>query len=115
MDRDKLIILKPDFEDPAYPGQRFYCWHCVLMEGLLTSFPSLADKIDVVRVAWPMPRLEVIELIGVENQSLPVIILAPDAAPGLETGFAKGHRFVEGKAAILRILSLRHGIPVPHP
>jgi hypothetical protein len=23
MDRDKLIILKPDFLDPAYPGTRF--------------------------------------------------------------------------------------------
>jgi Protein of unknown function (DUF3088) len=23
---DKLFLLKPDFEDPACPEQRFYCW-----------------------------------------------------------------------------------------
>jgi hypothetical protein len=26
--RDRLLLLKPGFEDPAFPGQRFYCWHC---------------------------------------------------------------------------------------
>lgn len=113
--RDILILLKPDFEDPAYPEQRFYCWHCVLLEGLLASFPDLAERLDVVRIAWPKPRDEVIALLGAENQSLPVLILAADAPAGLETGTANGHRFVEGKDAILRVLGLRHGIPVPHP
>jgi hypothetical protein len=113
--RDKLILIQPDFDDPAYPGQRFYCWHCALMEGLLASFPYLAERLDVMRIAWPKPRAGVIALIGTENQTLPVLILAADAPDGLETGTANGHRFVEGKDAILRALSLRHGIPAPHP
>jgi hypothetical protein len=54
--RDTLIVLAVDFVDPAYPGQRFYCWHCVLMEGVVASFPQLADRLDVLRVAWPRPR-----------------------------------------------------------
>jgi hypothetical protein len=56
MIRDRLFLLKPDFADPAYPGQRFYCWHCALLEGVLASFPHLQAKIDVVRIAWPRPR-----------------------------------------------------------
>ena len=115
MTQDKLIILKPDFEDPAYPGERFYCWHCVLMEGLLVSFPALAERIEVVRIAWPQPRGEVVTLLGAQNQSLPVLVLAIDAPAGLETGAANGMRFVEGKDAILHALNRRHGIPVPHP
>jgi len=51
MTRDLLFLLRPGFEDPAYPGRRFYCWHCALMEGVLASFPQLADKLDVERIA----------------------------------------------------------------
>ena len=44
MTRDRLFLLRPGFEDPAYPGQRFYCWHCALIEGVLASFPALAES-----------------------------------------------------------------------
>jgi hypothetical protein len=115
MTRDKLIILQPDFSDPAYPGQRFYCQHCALMEGLLALFPVLQSRLDVARIAWPRPRAEVVALIGPENQSLPVLILADDAPSGLETGTWRGRRFVAGKDAILKALAARHGIPDPHP
>jgi len=118
--RDTLIILQSDFADPAYPDQRFYCWHCMLMEGLLASFPALQSRIDVMRIAWPKPRAEVVALIGIENQSVPVLILADDApdletGAGLETEIWGGRRFVTGKDAILRALAVRHGIPDPHP
>jgi hypothetical protein len=115
MTRDKLIILKPDFTDPAYPGRRFYCWHCALIEGVLASFPRLLERLDVERIAWPRPRAEVVALIGEQNQSLPVLILADDAPADLATGSYQGRRFVAGKDAILAALSRRYDIPDPHP
>jgi hypothetical protein len=115
MMRDRLILLKADFEDPEFPGKRFFCWHCALLEGVLASFPDLNKTLDIERIAWPRPRQEVVDLIGPVNQSLPVLILADDAAPGLATGAANGRRFAEGKDAILRALAVRHGIPDPHP
>lgn len=99
---DTLYLLQPGFTDPAYPGDTFYCWHCALMEGVLASFPELAARIDVRRIAWPRPRLEIVELLGEENQSLPVLVLA-------EGGF------INDKDAILAALSERHGFPLPHP
>lgn len=115
MTRDKLILLDVDFEDPAFPGQRFYCWHCVLIEGLLTAFPDLATRVDVVRTPWPRPRQLVVDLLGPENQSLPVLVLADDASPELANAEYKGRRFIAGKDAILNVLASRHGIPHPHP
>lgn len=115
MTRDRLIILQPDFLDPAYPGRRFYCWHCALMEGVLASFPELGQRIDVERIAWPKPRAAVVALIGAANQSLPVLVLADDAPADLATGSFEGRRFVAGRDAILAALSARHGIPLPHP
>ena len=113
--RDRLFLLKPDFEDPAYPGERFYCWHCALLEGVLASFPALQSKINVERVAWPKPRQAVIDVVGSDNQSVPLLLLAPDAPAEFATEEYRGQRFVNDKDAILNLLSLRHGIPRPHP
>lgn len=113
--RDRLFILKPAFEDPDYPGQTFYCWHCVLMEGLLASFPELARAVDVERVAWPRPRREVIDWVGENNQSLPLLVLANGDTSRHQTGTHKGRAFISEKDKILAALSERYGIPVPHP
>jgi hypothetical protein len=115
MTRDTLILLHRLTDNPAFPGQLFYCEHCVLMEGVLACFPELAERLDVERVAWPRPRGAVVARIGEENQDLPVLILAEDAPDGLATGTANGRRFVAGKDAILAALAARHGIPLPHP
>jgi hypothetical protein len=115
MTRDRLFLLKANFEDPAHPGQRFYCWHCALLEGVLASFPSLQSKIDVERIAWPKPRQALVEFVGEDNQSLPLLVLAADAPDELATGKFRGQRFVDDKDAILAVLSRRHGIPRPHP
>ncbi|MEP3049611.1 MAG: DUF3088 domain-containing protein [Roseibium sp.] len=100
--KDTLYILAPGFEDPAYPDKTFYCWHCTLMEGILVSFPELTTKLDVHRISWPRPRQELVDLIGEENQSLPVLILA-------EGGF------INDKDGILQALTERHGFPHSHP
>jgi len=99
---DTLYLLAPGFSDPAYPDKIFYCWHCALMEGVLASFPGLAGKLDVRRIPWPKPRQELIDLLGEENQSLPVLVLA-------EGGF------IDDKDGILAALTERHGFPHPHP
>ncbi len=113
--RDTLFLLQPDFQDPAYPGRRFYCWHCALIEGLLASFPDLARKLDVQRIAWPRPRQAVVSLVGEQNQSLPLLILAEGETSALQTGTANGFSFIAEKDSILHALSERHGFPEFHP
>lgn len=115
MTRDRLLLLRPDFEDPAYPGRRFYCWHCALIEGVLASFPTLAARLDVERIAWPKPRQAVIALVGEENQSLPLLVLANGATSPHQTGSYQGRAFIADKDAIPAALSERHGFPDPHP
>lgn len=115
MPRDRLFLLAPDFEDPAFPGRRFYCWHCALMEGVLASFPELAGRIDVERIAWPRPRQAVIALVGEANQSLPLLVLAEGVTSPHQTGHHQGRAFIADKDGILATLSERHGFPDPHP
>lgn len=115
MNRDKLFLIKPGFIDPAYPEQTFYCWHCALIEGVLSAFPDLSDRIDVERVEWSRPRSEVVELLGVNNQSLPALVLCNGETSAHQTGVYLGRSFVSDKNKILATLSERHGFPSPHP
>ncbi|RYY24649.1 MAG: DUF3088 family protein [Sphingomonadales bacterium] len=103
MKRDTLFLLEHDFADPEYGGERvFYCKDCVTVEGLLTLFPALAAKLDVVRVAWPRPRAAVVAALGEENQNLPAL------------AFAEGGHVNEIEA-LLAALHTRHGFPERHP
>ena len=115
MDRDRLFLLRPGFEDPAYPGTLFYCWHCALIEGVLASFPDLAARLDVARIAWPRPRRALIENAGAENQSVPLLMLADGATSPHQTGSHAGRALIADKDAILAALADRHGFPLPHP
>ena len=115
MNKDRLVLLEARFEDPAFPGQQFYCWHCMLLEGLVARFPTLHDTLDVVRIPWSRPRHALITLLGEQHQSLPVLIFAADAPEGLVCGEADGVQFADDKDVILRALAVRHGLPVPHP
>lgn len=115
MIRDTLFLLKPDFEDPAFPGQRFYCWHCALIEGVLASFPQLGSDLEVTRIAWPRPRAAVIAVAGEENQSLPLMVLKGEDRSALQTELHNGRALIADPHKILAALSERHGFPLPHP
>jgi hypothetical protein len=109
--QDRLILLRQGFEVPAYPAKRFFCWHCALLDGLLASFPDLAKRLHVDRVAWPRPRQEVVALVGEENQSLPLLILAEGETSPHQTGVFEGRAFISDKDKILAALTDRHGFP----
>lgn len=115
MNQDKLFLLKPGFEDPAYPDQLFYCWHCALIEGVLASFPELGNRLEIERVDWQRPRKSVIALAGEDNQNLPLLILKDGDRSAFETGMHEGRSLIGDPHKILAALAERHGFPLPHP
>jgi hypothetical protein len=112
MARDKLFLISPGFSDPKRPGITFVCPYCNALEGLLASFPQLASAIDVERVPFARPRQKVIDAIGEENQSLPVLILAGDAPPDAKNW--NDTRFINTTDRIFELLAERHGFPHLH-
>lgn len=112
MAKDKLYLITPGFTDPNKPGTQFVCPFCNQIEGLIKSFPELAEKVDIERVGFLRPRRPVIDAIGEANQSLPVIVFG-----GNPPGDAKDHlgvSFVNDTTRILELLSERHGFPRLH-
>lgn len=112
MAKDTLFLISPGFEDPKHPGTRFVCPHCNQVEGLLASFPDLEKKLDVRRVGFARPRAEVIDAVGEENQSLPLLVFASDPP---QDAIAHGDaRFVQKTDRILQLLAERYGFPHIH-
>jgi hypothetical protein len=103
MEPDKLFLKRPGFEDPAFPGQTFYCLHSALLEGVLISFPERAARLAVERV---------LESFG--EQPLPLLMLTQGETSRHRTGTYRGRVLVAGKDGILAALSERHGFPAPH-
>lgn len=112
---DQLFLIEPDFQDPDFPGRRFYCWHCVLIEGLLSIYPSLQQKINIFRIDWMRPRTRVIAEVGPDNQSLPLLVLSEGKESRHQTGSWQGRSFIADKDAILRYFSEEFGISEAHP
>ena len=117
MTRDQLFLLKPDFRDDT--GGPYYCPSCATLAGVLSFYPQLNKLLDVQYVAFPRPRAAVIAAIGAENQGLPTLVIAPDAAAdaalvGLDVKQAQGRRFLQSPGDIGKYLARRHGIGAPH-
>lgn len=112
--RDTLFILRAPFEDPALEGT-WFCTSCATMEGVLLANPHWANRIDVRRSAYPRPRHEVIALLGEENQSLPVLVLADGSTPPEGAKQFEGRFFLDEPKPISRYLAATYGGAGPHP
>lgn len=112
---DTVFLFKPGFNDK---GEHWFCPYSAQVVGFLSYFPQARPTLDVREIDFPKPRTEVIDLIGEEFQSLPVLILAPDAAVPEslqnEVATSKGHRVISDTRAILRYLAITRELPQPH-
>jgi hypothetical protein len=85
------------------------------MEGVLLANPHWGVHIDVKRLPYPRPRHDIIALIGEENQSMPVLVLADDSKPPDGAKEHEGRRFLDEPKAISRYLAATYGGAGPHP
>jgi glutaredoxin len=73
----KLFLLKPGFFDSNKDNdkKKYFCPHCAMIEGVIKYYPQLEKMIEIQYVDFKKPRQEIIEFIGEENQSCPVLII----------------------------------------
>ncbi len=113
----KLLLLKADFTDPKKDNEEtlYFCPHNAIIEGVLKYYPQLEKEIEIQRIDFKRPRQTVIELIGEENQSCPVLII--DKEKDIDTGYFSTYGdkfFVNDENLILKYLADKFGIGVPH-
>ena len=114
----KLFLLKPDFTDANADskGLKYYCPHCAIVEGVLSYFPELKERIEIEYVDFARPRPTVIATIGEENQSCPVLIIDKNETT-VDTSYfsAYGDKlFVNSTKLICRFLADNYGVSYSH-
>lgn len=113
---NKLFLLKASFTDPNVDqtGTRYFCPYCALVNGVLCYYPELNEMLEVHYVDFERPRTKIIDLVGEENQSLPILVLDKKETYHPAKS-AKGNRFIDDTDEILRYLAERYGISNAHP
>lgn len=112
--KDQLYLLRPGFMNAGIGP--LYCSDSAPVEGVLSFFPSLRTLIDVHYIEFARPRSVLVDALGEEHQSVPVLVLAPgralkDDMP--EVKKARGRSFLNDEKSIRRYLSLQYGLPTP--
>ena len=113
--RADLFLLKPGFDDPAFPGTIYFDRYSALLEGVLRSYPHLEESITVHRIGFERPRVAVAALAGEQHQTLPRLVLPVGATTEQPGPIYAGRRSVAGAGAIIACLVELYGIAPPHP
>jgi hypothetical protein len=113
--KDQLYLLKPDFMDQGTGP--FFCPGCAQVEGMLSFYPVLREKIEVHYIDFQRPRQEIISLIGEENQGAPKLILGENnrvIPEGVNIATANSRTFIGGGSEICKYLASAYGVGTPH-
>jgi hypothetical protein len=111
--KDQLYLLRPGFMNAGMGP--LYCSDSAPVEGVLSFFPQLRVLVDIHYLEFPRPRKALIEALGESNQSLPVLILAPERQlkdQELEPSQVNGKVFFTDEKSIRHYLSTQYNLPV---
>lgn len=115
--RHQLYMLTPWTEDGDGP---FYCPDCGVVEGFFAYNPEARDGLEIISIDYPRPRPALVDLLGEENQSSPVLVLA-EGSPmpgGGKLSLSTGRIFIDDPIAICNFLGKAccpGGGVLPHP
>ncbi|SDQ75873.1 DUF3088 family protein [Flagellimonas zhangzhouensis] len=115
----KLFLLKPDFSDKNMDeNAKFYCPSCAQILGVITYYPVLKEKLDIIYIDFKRPRKEIVDLVGEENQGCPNLIFEKDELSDLDDLDyleSYGEFYFQNKAPLIaEFLAEKYGIGVPH-
>jgi hypothetical protein len=113
--KDRLYLLKPDFDDA---GIKHFCAECAMVEGMLSFYPHIRKNLEIKYVNFKRPRPDIVAELGAEHQSSPVIILADPTraskAQNAKPKVANGKTFFNDPYEVCEYLAAAHAVGRPH-
>ena len=111
--KDRLYMLKPDFLDQ---GKTYFCPGCAQVEGMLSFYPALRERVEIQYIDFSRPRSRLVAEIGEENQGCPKLVLGGEHSvpESVRVSEAKGRRFISEPIEICRYLAGAYGAGEPH-
>jgi len=115
MSKPVLYMLNTWYDAPDQGP--FYCPDCCIVEGFFIYNPKIKEQMDIIHVDFQRPRREIIEQIGEENQSSPVLVLLDDSISfdGVKKSMTTGKSFIDDAISICNFLAQTYNGILPHP
>jgi hypothetical protein len=115
---DELFLLKPNFIDNMIDQEekRYYCPSCAAIEGVLAYYPKLRELVEIVYVDFQKPRKAIVDSIGEDNQSCPVLVMDKNrsiADAAIQSYNDK--QFINSSDHIMKYLAETYKVGYPHP
>ena len=112
--RPKLFLLSSGFTDNGRGP--YFCPDTAYIEGYLAYAPELAGILDIRRIPFDKPRMEIVNLLGKPNQGCPVYIFpeGTEAPADAEMSPVTGRMFISDSRHIVSYLARRHKTVKPH-
>jgi len=116
----KLFLLIPDFKDSKIDNEEknYFCPHCALISGIIKYYPRLETVLEINYVDFKRPREVIMKLIGENNQSCPVLVIENNQEENVDTSYFNSYGdnlFVNSTDLIIKYLTEKYGIGIPHP
>lgn len=120
MKQPHLFLLKASFLDPSagVENQGYHCPDCARIEGLLSYFPALRERVVVQYVEFSKPRAAIVAYLGEQYQSCPVLVATEELAaqvPECSFQVYEYYYFLNTAEAITEFLASAYGISRAHP
>ena len=110
--KDQLYLLRPGFKNAGMGP--LYCSDSAPVEGVLSFFPQLRQLVDIHYLEFPRPREPLVQALGEQYQSLPVLILAANRKlkdEELLPNNANGKSVYADQSSIRHYLSTQYDLP----
>ncbi|HSO88304.1 MAG TPA: DUF3088 family protein [Draconibacterium sp.] len=116
----RLFLLKPDFKDSKIDneGKSYFCPQCAMIAGIIKYYPQLETGIEIYYVDFKRPRNVIIDLIGEDNQSCPVLVIDNHQEDCVDLSYFNSYGdklFINSTDLIAKYLSEKYGIGILHP
>ena len=116
----KLFLLTPNFPDKKLSeSDLYFCPDCAMIEGVLSYYPQLREKVDITYVDFETPRLPIIDLVGKDYQGCPILIIHKgdmDDKDLKENEFRTSgdYYFLYRNTTIAQYFARKYGVAWPH-
>lgn len=94
----------------------YYCPDCAVVEGYLYYAPEVRDQINIISIEFERPREVLVDLLGQENQSSPVLVFSDVITPPeyAKKSLSTGRSFIDDPRMICEFLSSEFNTAKPH-
>lgn len=112
MDKDRLFLLPPGFEDN---NRREFCPECAELWGVLHYYPAIKESLEICYVGIDHPRAPIEAVLGEGRWNAPTLVLGKTGlvSGDFQTQTINGATYLDSTRQIAKYFAAKFGTAMP--